>query len=100
MISHFSHSITMYLIKISWYAKRLGVAYVYNLTELYMLQDKSPELSESWIFLRKRIEDLRSMKQMNLKAASISPVGNNNEIEWMKRDLIELEDSSKADEKS
>ncbi|CAH8629560.1 unnamed protein product [Schistosoma bovis] len=55
---------------ISWYAKRLGVAYVYNLTELYMLQDKSPELSESWIFLRKRIEDLRSMKQMNLKAAS------------------------------
>uniref|UniRef100_A0A3Q0KEM3 Ubiquinone biosynthesis protein n=1 Tax=Schistosoma mansoni TaxID=6183 RepID=A0A3Q0KEM3_SCHMA len=55
---------------LSWYAKRLGVAYVYNLTELYMLQDKSPELSESWIFLRKRIEDLRSMKQMNLKAAS------------------------------
>ncbi|KAH8862887.1 Ubiquinone biosynthesis protein COQ9, mitochondrial [Schistosoma japonicum] len=54
----------------SWYAKRLGIAYVYNLTELYMLQDKSPELSESWIFLRKRIEDLRSMKQMNLTAAS------------------------------
>ncbi|CAH8562388.1 unnamed protein product [Schistosoma turkestanicum] len=55
---------------LSWYAKRLGVAYVYNLTELYMLQDKSPEFSESWIFLHKRIEDLRSMKQMNLKATS------------------------------
>ncbi|CAH8615880.1 unnamed protein product [Heterobilharzia americana] len=54
----------------SWYAKRLGLAYVYNLTELYMLQDKSPELVESWIFLRRRIEDLRSVKQMNLKAAA------------------------------
>ncbi|CAH8870797.1 unnamed protein product [Trichobilharzia szidati] len=54
----------------SWYAKRLGLAYVYNLTELYMLQDKSPELVESWVFLRRRIEDLRSVKQMNLKAAA------------------------------
>lgn len=35
-----------------------------------MLQDKSPELSESWIFLRKRIEDLRSMKQMNVSCIS------------------------------
>ncbi|VDQ05625.1 unnamed protein product [Trichobilharzia regenti] len=50
----------------SWYAKRLGLAYVYNLTELYMLQDKSPELVESWVFLRRRIEDLRSVKQMNV----------------------------------
>lgn len=54
----------------TWYAKRLGLAYVYNLTEVYMLQDVSPNLEDSWTFLRTRIADLRSLKQMNLKAVS------------------------------
>ncbi|VDP91081.1 unnamed protein product [Echinostoma caproni] len=54
----------------TWYAKRLGLAYVYNLTEVYMLQDKSPEFADSWVFLRTRLSDLRSLKQMNLKAVT------------------------------
>lgn len=54
----------------TWYAKRLGLAYVYNLAEVYMLQDKSPEYENSWVFLRSRLADLRSIKQMNLKAVS------------------------------
>ncbi|KAF6779788.1 hypothetical protein AHF37_00762 [Paragonimus kellicotti] len=54
----------------TWYAKRLGLAYVYNLTEVFMLQDSSPELTDSWRFLESRIADLRSLKQMNLKAVS------------------------------
>ncbi|KAA3677163.1 ubiquinone biosynthesis protein COQ9 [Paragonimus westermani] len=54
----------------TWYAKRLGLAYVYNLTEVFMLQDGSPELIDSWRFLESRIADLRSLKQMNLKAVS------------------------------
>ncbi|OON13651.1 COQ9 protein [Opisthorchis viverrini] len=49
----------------TWYAKRLGLAYVYNLTEVYMLQDRSPNLADSWVFLESRLADLRSMKQMD-----------------------------------
>ncbi|CAH8465310.1 unnamed protein product [Dicrocoelium dendriticum] len=56
----------------TWYAKRLGLAYVYNLTEVYMLQDRSPNLEDSWTFLRTRIDDLRSLKQMNLQLKAVS----------------------------
>ncbi|CAL8101130.1 unnamed protein product [Calicophoron daubneyi] len=54
----------------TWYAKRLGLAYVYNLTDVFMTQDKSVNFEDSWRFLQSRIGDLRSMKQMDLKAVS------------------------------
>ncbi|KAG5444741.1 Ubiquinone biosynthesis protein coq9, mitochondrial [Clonorchis sinensis] len=56
----------------TWYAKRLGLAYVYNLTEVYMLQDRSPDLADSWVFLESRLADLRSMKQMDLQLKAVS----------------------------
>ncbi|VDL86931.1 unnamed protein product [Schistocephalus solidus] len=51
----------------NWYAKRLGLAYVYKLTELFFIQDKSPDHTESWTFLDRRITDLRCMKEAKVR---------------------------------
>lgn len=41
----------------NWYIRRLGVAGVYKATELYLIQDKSPEQRDSWEFLKRRMEE-------------------------------------------
>lgn len=43
---------------LNWYTKRAAIAAVYGMTELYMLQDKSSDFSDSWNFLDRRINDL------------------------------------------
>lgn len=53
----------------NWYAKRLGLAYVYKLTELFYIQDTSPDHEETWKFLDRRISDLRSMKEAKVSLA-------------------------------
>uniref|UniRef100_A0A0X3QB85 Ubiquinone biosynthesis protein n=1 Tax=Schistocephalus solidus TaxID=70667 RepID=A0A0X3QB85_SCHSO len=57
-------------VDMNWYAKRLGLAYVYKLTELFFIQDKSPDHTESWTFLDRRITDLRCMKEAKLKGVA------------------------------
>ncbi|VDN10266.1 unnamed protein product [Dibothriocephalus latus] len=54
-------------VDMNWYAKRLGLAYVYKLTELFFIQDKSPDHADSWAFLDRRITDLRCMKEAKVK---------------------------------
>ncbi|KAH9280686.1 Ubiquinone biosynthesis protein COQ9, mitochondrial [Echinococcus granulosus] len=54
-------------VDINWYAKRLGLAYVYKLTELFYIQDTSPDHKATWEFLDRRIADLRAMKEAKLK---------------------------------
>ena len=51
---------------INWYTRRASVAAIYGMTELYMLQDKSPEFSETWAFLDRRIGDLEKMGEGRL----------------------------------
>nr|CDS31943.1 Ubiquinone biosynthesis protein COQ9 [Hymenolepis microstoma] len=57
-------------VDMNWYAKRLGLAYVYKLTELFYIQDTSADHKETWKFLDRRITDLRSMKKAKLKGIS------------------------------
>jgi ubiquinone biosynthesis protein COQ9 len=43
----------------NWYTKRLTLAAVYKSTEIYMVQDKSPNLTDTWAFLDNRLGDLQ-----------------------------------------
>ncbi|CRK88347.1 CLUMA_CG002125, isoform A [Clunio marinus] len=44
-------------IDFNWYARRIGLATIYKATELYMLQDSSPQYESTWKFLQRRIAD-------------------------------------------
>ncbi|KAL5963877.1 Ubiquinone biosynthesi protein COQ9 mitochondrial [Taenia solium] len=57
-------------VDMNWYAKRLGLAYVYKLTELFYIQDTSPDHKATWDFLDRRIADLRAMKEAKLKGVA------------------------------
>uniref|UniRef100_A0A5K3ERL2 Ubiquinone biosynthesis protein n=1 Tax=Mesocestoides corti TaxID=53468 RepID=A0A5K3ERL2_MESCO len=57
-------------VDMNWYAKRLGLAYVYKLTELFYIQDASPDHQETWHFLDRRVADLRALKEAKLKGIS------------------------------
>lgn len=37
--------------------RRIGLATIYKMTELYMIQDKSPDHNKTWEFLARRIEE-------------------------------------------
>lgn len=43
--------------QIGWYTRRVGIASIYKMTELYMLQDKSADHKNTWEFLARRMED-------------------------------------------
>ncbi|XP_059614955.1 uncharacterized protein LOC132260689 [Phlebotomus argentipes] len=43
--------------QITWYTRRVGVAGIIKITELYMLQDKSVDHQNTWKFLERRMED-------------------------------------------
>uniref|UniRef100_A0A8D8VFZ8 Ubiquinone biosynthesis protein n=1 Tax=Cacopsylla melanoneura TaxID=428564 RepID=A0A8D8VFZ8_9HEMI len=44
-------------IDITWYSRRLALAGIYKLSELYLLQDSTPGHQATWTFLNRRIED-------------------------------------------
>lgn len=48
----------------SWYAKRGAVAAIYLATEVFMLQDKSPNFEDTWEFLSRRMQDAGSAEAM------------------------------------
>ncbi|KIL98407.1 hypothetical protein CCC_03690 [Paramagnetospirillum magnetotacticum MS-1] len=48
----------------SWYTKRASLAAVYSATLLYWLDDESEGSADSWGFLRRRLDDLRSLPQL------------------------------------
>ena len=43
---------------INWYTKRITLAAVMAATDVFMLQDNSPDFQESWRFLDRRLQDL------------------------------------------
>ena len=55
----------------NWYAKRLGLAYVYKLSEIFYIQDKSLDHKETWEFLARRIADLRAMKEAKVSSCRL-----------------------------
>lgn len=52
---------------INWYTRRATVAAVYGMTELFMLQDESPDFTETWAFLDRRLADLEKMGENRLE---------------------------------
>ena len=44
----------------NWYTKRITLAVVYSATEVFMLQDRSEDFSETWMFLDRRLQDLQA----------------------------------------
>ncbi|XP_061396065.1 ubiquinone biosynthesis protein COQ9, mitochondrial [Musca vetustissima] len=44
-------------VDIGWYTRRIGLASIMKMTELYMLQDHSPDHSKTWEFLANRMDD-------------------------------------------
>jgi len=46
---------------ISWYGKRATLAAINVSTELFMLNDKSQDYSDTWAFLNRRLQDARAL---------------------------------------
>ncbi|KAI5718092.1 hypothetical protein M8J77_016108 [Diaphorina citri] len=44
-------------IDVTWYSRRIALAGIYKLSELYLLQDSTPDHQATWQFLRRRLED-------------------------------------------
>ncbi|XP_028410168.1 ubiquinone biosynthesis protein COQ9-B, mitochondrial-like [Dendronephthya gigantea] len=62
---------------INWYTKRTSLAAIYGVTELYMLQDRSEDFQDTWMFLDRRFQDIKTtinMRQNCIKAGE--DVGN------------------------
>ncbi|XP_018911390.1 ubiquinone biosynthesis protein COQ9, mitochondrial isoform X1 [Bemisia tabaci] len=59
-------------VDVTWYAKRLGVGSIYKVTELYFLQDTSPDYQNTWHFLNRRIEDAVQLHTVLMKSESAS----------------------------
>lgn len=51
----------------SWYSKRATLAAVYSATLLYWLDDESENSADTWGFLRRRLNDVRSLPQLRQK---------------------------------
>jgi ubiquinone biosynthesis protein COQ9 len=45
----------------SWYTKRALLSKIYVATELYMLQDQSPDKAATWEFLDRRLDDVMTV---------------------------------------
>jgi ubiquinone biosynthesis protein COQ9 len=56
----------------SWYKHRVAVAGLYVAGELSLIQDKSPDFTDTWAFLARRIEELRKIKQCDTKVQASS----------------------------
>ena len=52
---------------INWYTRRATVAAVYRMTELFMMQDESPDFADTWAFLDRRLGDLEKMGENRLE---------------------------------
>lgn len=44
----------------NWYTKRVSLAAVYKSTEIYLIQDRSEDYTDTWNFLENRLEDVVS----------------------------------------
>ncbi|KAL8596812.1 hypothetical protein ACOMHN_027141 [Nucella lapillus] len=45
----------------NWYTKRASLAGVYKSTEIYLLQDRSPDSTDTWAFMDRRLTDLKTL---------------------------------------
>ena len=50
---------------LNWYTKRITLAAVMAATDVFMLQDNSPDFQDSWSFLDRRLQDLALMPTLS-----------------------------------
>lgn len=62
----------LFAFKVRWYSRRLGLATVYKMTELYFIQDRSEDYKNTWKFLHQRIEEAVQLQRI-LHEAGITP---------------------------
>lgn len=46
------------ILQITWYARRIALCGVYKATELYLIQDSSPDNEKTWTFLNRRLTEM------------------------------------------
>lgn len=44
-------------VDMGWYTRRIGIASIYKMVEVYLLQDKSPGHQQTWEFLERRMDE-------------------------------------------
>jgi ubiquinone biosynthesis protein COQ9 len=54
----------------NWYARRIGLATIYKATELYILQDSTPDNEATWKFLERRIADASLVHDVLIQSES------------------------------
>ncbi|XP_058976436.1 ubiquinone biosynthesis protein COQ9, mitochondrial [Musca domestica] len=54
-------------VDIGWYTRRIGLASIMKMTELYMLQDHSPDHRKTWEFLENRMDDAVQLQMTLMK---------------------------------
>ncbi|KAE8750143.1 hypothetical protein FOCC_FOCC003267 [Frankliniella occidentalis] len=59
-------------VDVRWYSRRLGLATVYKMTELYFIQDQSEDHKATWKFLKQRVEEAVQLQHI-LHEAGITP---------------------------
>ncbi|KAK3932443.1 Ubiquinone biosynthesis protein COQ9, mitochondrial [Frankliniella fusca] len=59
-------------VDVRWYSRRLGLATVYKMTELYFIQDTSEDHKATWKFLKQRVEEAVQLQHI-LHEAGITP---------------------------
>ncbi|XP_073973834.1 ubiquinone biosynthesis protein COQ9, mitochondrial-like isoform X3 [Rhodnius prolixus] len=59
-------------VNMSWYSRRVGLAGLYKVTELYMLQDTSEDFARTWNFLNRRMEEAEHLEGYFLQTENAS----------------------------
>lgn len=57
----------------NWYARRIGLAGIYKASELYLIQDSSPEQVKTFEFLNKRLSEAVVLHDLICKKESTNP---------------------------
>ncbi|KAJ9582258.1 hypothetical protein L9F63_003387 [Diploptera punctata] len=58
----------------TWYSRRIALAGIYKMTELYMIQDKSTDFEDTWQFLGRRIEDASHVNEYLQQSGEVTQV--------------------------
>ena len=57
------------------HVKVLSIGAIYGAAELHMLTDSSPDLSDTWTFLEREVDTVRTMADKGARMPDISPAG-------------------------
>lgn len=62
----------LFMAKMGWYTRRIGLATIFKITELYMLQDTSSQHVKTWDFLNNRMEEAIQIQNILVETSNIT----------------------------